>query len=284
MRAIFLLLLLMVNLIADTKYYYTKQIIFDKITKSTLVRVKIDNELYSKMISDDIRVYSSDDRVENHYIKSNPPTLQSYSSDDGYDIVTIPLLLKSIELNYTDYIFKLNGTPADRIIANIKEKEYNRVAKIYVGNSQKEWHFILKYLFQKVKFSEIEDREIALNTSTKFIRLRVSNINKEPLTIESLKVKTAPNYLYFIAKPNQEYNIHFTKIHSKNSNMSVAKSIELNEPFIEGKLADLKKNQIVEIPKDSSEKSTEKKFVIAIVIAVVVLFSIAIGLIKGKDN
>jgi len=283
MRSVFLVLLSVINLIAGTDYY-TKEIIFKKITKSTLVRVKIDDELYSKMVSNNIRVYSYNDVLENHFIKSNSPNLQSYSSDDGYDIITIPLLSKSMESGYTDYIFEPNGTPADRIIPNIKEEEYNTVAKIYVGNTQEDWHFLLKHPLKRVKFSEKEDNEIALNSSTKFIRLRVDNHKKKPLTIESLRIKTAPNYLYFIAKPNQQYNIHFTKKHIKNLANNVIKAIELNESFIEGKLADLKKNKIPKVKEESSEEVKDKGLVIAIVIAVVVLFSIAIGLIKGKDT
>lgn len=283
MRVVFLLLLCIVNLIAEVDYY-TKEIIFNKITKSTLVRVKIDDELYSKMVSNDIRVYSSNDVLENHYIQSNPPTLQSHLSNDGYDVATVPLLSKSVELDYTDYIFKPNGTPADRVIANIKESEYNRVAKIYVGNTQEEWHFIQKHLFKKNKFSEKEDDEIALNSSTKFIRLRVNSHEQTPLTIESLQIKTAPNYLYFVAKPNQQYSVHFTKNHKENSNNEVMKSIKDNTPFIEGRLADLKKTKREEDKKESNEKSNNQKLVIAIVIAVVVLFSIAIGLINGNDG
>ena len=283
MKAIFLILLLIVNLIADSGYY-TKEIIFKKITKPTLIRIKIDDELYNKMVSNDIKIYSSNNTIENHYIKSNPPNLQSHSSDDGYDIITLPLLSKDIELKYTDYIFKPNGIPADKIIPNILEKEYSRVAKIYVGNNQKEWHFILKQLLQRIEFSEIEDKEMILNSSTKLIKLRVDNA-KNPLTIESLTIKTAPNHLYFIAKPNQKYNIHFTKEHTKNRNKKILELIGVNEPFIEGKLANLKKNRIEKkVPKEKTQENNDKGFVIAIVIAVVILFSIAVGLMKGKDK
>ena len=282
-KIIWLILFFISSLVADTEYY-TKGIIFKKITKPTLVRVKIDDELYSKMVTSDIRIYSSNGIVENHYIKSNPPRLQPNFSNDGYDIVTIPLIVKSVKLNYTEYIFNPNGTPADRIILNIDEKEYNRILKIYVGNSQEEWHFILKHLLQKIKFSELEDEEIALNSSTNFIKLQVTNNEKAPLTINSLTIKTAPKHLYFIAKPNQQYNIHFTKEHSENLDKKVAKLIEENSPFIEGRLADLKVNKVVEIKKSDSSNSNEKKLVVAIVIAVVILFSIAIGLINGKDD
>jgi hypothetical protein len=271
------------NLVADGEYY-TKGIIFKKITKPTLVRVKIDDELYSKMVTNDIRIHSSNGIVENHYIKSNPPRLQPHFSDDGYDIVTIPLLAKSVKLNYTEYIFEPNGTPADRIILNIEEEEYNRILKIYVGNNPKEWHFILKHMLKKIKFSELEDKEIVLNSSTNFIKLQISNSSKLPLTINSLTIKTAPKHLYFIAKPNQEYNIHFTKEHSENLDKKVAKLIEQNSPIVEGKLADLKVNQAIEVKKNDTINNNEKKLVVAIVIAVVILFSIAIGLINGKDN
>ncbi len=282
MRAIFLIWLSVVNLFAGSDYY-TKEIIFKRIITPTLIRVKIDDELYSKMVSNDIRIYSSNSTIENHYIKSNSPTLQSYSSDDGYDVSTVPLFLKNIELDYTDYIFKPDGIPIDRLIPNIKEDEYNRLVKIYVGNTQKEWHFILKHLLKRIKFSEKKDEEISLNSSTKFIRLRVDNSEESPLTIESLKIKTAPNYLYFMANPNQQYNIHFTKKHTQNFDNEIVKLVENNTPFIEGKLADLKKSKKIEIEEDDNN-SKEKGLVIAIVIAVVVLFSIAIGLINGKGG
>ncbi|SFV64605.1 hypothetical protein MNB_SV-12-1159 [hydrothermal vent metagenome] len=284
MRFVFLVILLIVNLIAGE--YYTKEIIFEKITKPTLIRVKIDNELYEQMVSNDIRIYSSNGDIENHYIKSRRPNLLSLDSKDGYNISTIPLFSKSISSEYTDYIFKPNGTPADKIIPNIEDKEYERVAKIYIGNREGDWHFLLKRTLKDSKVLEVKDNIISLNSHTNFIRLMVDNgSNNHPLTINSLKIKTAPHYLYFMADSNQTYNVHFTKEHNKNLDTKIANLVEGNSTFIEGRLANLKRNQIVNAKKKSDTKENDDKDALAVIIvlAVVVLLYIAVGFINGSD-
>jgi hypothetical protein len=283
MKIILLITLLIINSIAESEFY-TKEILFKQITAPTLVKVKIDGELYEKMVSNNIRIHSSDGSIKDHYIEHyRPNLLSSDSMDDLYETKKISLFSKNIRDGYTDYIFKPNGTPADKIILNTDKKEYKRDMKIYVANKEDDWHLLKEERVKKSKYSEIKNIGVSLNSSTNFIRLRVPNNSKNPLMIKSIEIKTIPNHLYFMAEPNRQYNIRFSDKNSKNRDNNIANLVYSHTPFIIGRLASLQKSRIVdgEIRSESVDKG-EKTLLVVIVVAMAVLLYITIGLIKGK--
>ena len=280
MRIIILLMLFSINLLADSEFY-SKEILFDAIRRPTLIRLKIDSELYQKMISDNIRIYSEKDEIQNHYIEHYRPNLLSTNE---YDSLTIPIFSKNAKNGYTDYIFKSNGTPVKKIVLDIKEREYDLLAEIYVANRVDEWRLVREESLKRFEHSEIKDIEIPFNYSSNYIKIRVKNSSRKPLTIDNIKIKTAPNYLYFMAQPNERYSVYFTHKEVKQEDSEIATLVYNNHPFIEGKFAKLQKH-IVPKAKEKKKKieTKDKTFVAVVIVAVIVLLYITVGLIKGKD-
>ena len=283
MRIIFLLTVFIISIVGESEFY-TKEKLFKKIKNPTLVKVKIDSDLYEKMVSNDLRIHSSDGSINDHYIEHyRPNLLSSGEMDNLYERKKISLFSTNTMGNHTDYIFKPNGTPTDKIIINTDKKEYEQDIKIYVANSEDDWHILKEEIVKKSKYSEIKDIGVSLNSSTNFIRLRVPNNSKSPLIIKSIEIKTVPNHLYFMAKPDRKYRVHFSEKIHKNRESKISDLVYSDSSFIIGKLAGLEKGYLVkEKRKKEIADNGEKTLLVVIVVAMAVLLYITIGLIKGK--
>ena len=263
--------------------YYTKEILFKKITEPTLIKIKIDNELYGQMASNHMNIYDLNHTLQAHYIESYRPTLLSLQSKD-YDITTTPLLSKSTSNSITNYIFKPNGIPADRITPIISESNYERGTEILVSNNQEQWQKVIDTILKDSNFSEIQKRAIELNTHSNFIALKVNNGAETPLNIKELLIETLPNYLYFMAQPNQEYRVHFNKTHQEQNRTIVEALVNEQAPFIKGKLGDLQENVIVKPKKEETPPTQEEQdraLAVVIIVAVIVLLYITLEFLKG---
>ena len=263
--------------------YYTKEILFKKITEPTLIKIKIDNELYGQMVSNHMNIYDLNHTLQAHYIEPYRPTLLSLKSKD-YDITTTPLLFKTTTKSITNYIFKPNGIPADRITPIISETNYERDAEILVSNNQEQWQKVIDTFLKDSNFSEMQKRAIELNTHSNFIKLAVNNKKETPLDIKELLIETLPNYLYFMAKPNKAYQIHFNKNHQEQNSTIVEVFVNEQAPFIKGKLGDLQENITVEPKKEKTpltQEQQDKALAVVIIVAVIVLIYITLEFLKG---
>ena len=170
---------------------YKKEIFFEQVTEPTLVRVKIDNELYAHTTNNfrDVRLHSNQG-VEGYFIKSD--VLKNIENQkrltaENYDREKAKLT----------YIFK-EPFDVESITLNIEDRNFESLVDIYVdGELLSAGHKIFDYSQETgnqeftIKISKIRAKEVAivyhLDKTTAFYK-KYQNLQKatQYLTIKSV--------------------------------------------------------------------------------------------------
>ena len=208
----------------------------------------------------------------------------SYLPKITYDKTIFNLQEQNTTQKNTLYLFKTNYLETSYIKITAKQKNYKREGAVYGSNDKKKWQWITNFTIKKSSFEKKQKNHITLNTRKRYLKLVMPKHNNTPLTIEHITAYTQPNYLYFIASPNQHYRLYFGDNTLKNPSYDVASLIKNNAYFTKATTGSLQHHKITPKTINFFEENKMMIFTLGILFAVGILLYIAFGLLKQEDS
>jgi len=197
----------------------------------------------------------------------------------------IELLSMDTAKKMSSYVFKTDGIPFDRLKPKVVEKNFKRNGKLYISEDAKIWQYVKDFSLSSSSFNEEKNEIIEDKSRTKFIKLVIDNRDNKALNIKSIELLTIPNYLYFIANPNEKYALYFGEENLSKPSYDVESLVSNHAASVKAKLSNLETLVVMKKKKKTSffEKYKESIFIGMIFIALAIMAYVAFGLLKRNE-
>jgi hypothetical protein len=182
----------------------------------------------------------------------------------------------------SSYIFKTDSIPFSKIAVNVLEQNFKRSGQLYASEDAKKWHSIKKFSISASSLNNQTHKFVSINHRTNYLKLVLFNADNRALTIESLTLFTKPNYLYFIANPNDKYSLYFGDKNLTRPSYELVTLVSDSDVTLNAKLSKLERLEVTKVSKEVSffEAYKEQLFIVGILLALGVLGYVAFGLLK----
>ena len=194
----------------------------------------------------------------------------------------ISLDKKEIKDRESSYIFKVDSIPFSKIEINTIEKNFKRDGTIYISDDTISWRYIKHFTVLSSTINDEVQNIVDIEERSRYIKLEMSDNDNKPLTINQIKLFTSPNYLYFIANPNERYTLYFGKKDLEKPQYEIESLVNRNTDYIKGKFSKIEELKVDVIEKKVSfiEEYKESIFIIVLLFALGVMGYIAFGLLR----
>lgn len=182
----------------------------------------------------------------------------------------------------SSYLFKTNGIPFSKIAIETEEQNFKRTGKIYLSNNAKEWHYADNFSISASSLSSQNNPFIYTSQRANYVKIVLFNADNNPLTLKRISLFTKPNYLYFIANPNEEYSLYFGDKNATKANYELKSLLGEKRDATEASLGELKELEVEKTSQQVSffEYHKEQLFIFAMLLALAILGYVAFGLLK----
>ncbi len=186
----------------------------------------------------------------------------------------------------TCYVFKTNDVPFSKIVVNFKEENFKRSGQLYVSADAEKWQSFKSFSLLSSTLNQQSHKNILVNARTKYLKLVLYNADNKPLNIENIELFTTPTYLYFIANPNEAYTLYFGDKNLTNPSYELKSLVSANDLAMKATFSKLEALDVTKVVDEVSffEEYKEYVFMVAILLALIVLGYVAFGLLGRFGN
>jgi len=226
-------------------------------------------------------------RERSQYLSIKSATFLNFNKRRAiFDKTTVPLERELLKDKKSSYIFKTDATPFSKIEIIPIEQNFKRDGVIYSSDDALKWRYLKSFSISSSTISDEVQKVIPVNQRSRHIKLEINNYDNKPLSINKIELWTTPNYLYFIANPNENYSLYFGQKNLKKPLYGLENLVNNNTKYIKGKFSKLKKLKVDSIERNISfiEKYKELFFIAIIILALAIMSYIAFGLLKEKER
>lgn len=194
-------------------------------------------------------------------------------------MVTASILTKEKQ---SQYLFRTQGIPSNRIELDVVEKNFKRSGAIYSSGNGETWHHLKSFSYSNSTLNQKHKESIELENRSEYLKLVIDNQDNQALNIRAIKLLTLPNYLYFIANPNETYMLYFGDKNLTKPTYEVESLVSSEVSFITGNFGNMEQLDVTQTVKKISffEEHKEMLFMLVILLALGTMAYIAFGLLK----
>ncbi len=194
-------------------------------------------------------------------------------------MVTASILTKEKQ---SQYLFRTQGIPSNRIELDVVEKNFKRSGAIYASENGETWHHLKSFFYSNSTLNQEHNETIELENRSEYLKLVIDNQDNQALNIRAIKLLTLPNYLYFIANPNETYMLYFGDKNLTKPTYEVESLVDSEVSFITGNFGNMEQLDVTQTVKKISffEEHKEMLFMLVILLALGTMAYIAFGLLK----
>lgn len=194
-------------------------------------------------------------------------------------MVTASILTKEKQ---SQYLFRTQGIPSNRIELDVVEKNFKRSGAIYASENGETWYHLKPFFYSNSTLNQEHNETIELENRSEYLKLVIDNQDNQALNIRAIKLLTLPNYLYFIANPNETYMLYFGDKNLTKPTYEVESLVDSEVSFITGNFGNMEQLDVTQTVKKISffEEHKEMLFMLVILLALGTMAYIAFGLLK----
>jgi len=146
----------------------------------------------------------------------------------------VKLLSLGTKEKVSSYIFQVNNIPSDKLEFLVLDKNFKRELKVYASDDLEEFLYSKNFSVYASSIEGTSNLSVNFQNRAKYIKVEVENKDNKPLIIEGINILLKSNYLYFIADPNEVYELYFGDENLEKHNYELVSVISNKEIYMTG--------------------------------------------------